>query len=264
MKSIFINIIVLIFATILSTQSVMAETYIREYFYEASETDSKVSSRNKALSQIKTLFLEELGTRINSDFSYQVNENGNVKATSKIDTFSSGVTQLKILEEDWNGDTYYVKCEIKADENEVKKLLKSQLDKTQELSKQFICSGVDNDFNWKVDYKLIETSEGQVFDGNSGRQLEVKKSNPAHLSVIDEYQSINDVQTFSKFSNKVSLKINRITGEFKALYLGDNPSFKKNLLATQKDGTLYKSNDSDKGFRMTRLAQINSTCLKAE
>ena len=42
-------------------------TYIKEYHYQASELDSKVTSRSVALAQVKKLLLEELGTYLISE-----------------------------------------------------------------------------------------------------------------------------------------------------------------------------------------------------
>jgi hypothetical protein len=46
----------------------MAEikTFLKEYTYQASEMDSKVSCRAIALEQVKRLLLEELGTYLES------------------------------------------------------------------------------------------------------------------------------------------------------------------------------------------------------
>jgi hypothetical protein len=99
------------------------KTFIREYIYKASETDSKVSSRQKALQEVKALLIEELGTYVESYVNYQVTEENNKITkdffTNEIKTLSAGTTELIILEENWDGYEYYVKSEIKADPNEI-------------------------------------------------------------------------------------------------------------------------------------------------
>lgn len=52
----------------LSPNSALAETktFQREYTYQASEADSKLSARAIALEQVKRLLLEELGTYLES------------------------------------------------------------------------------------------------------------------------------------------------------------------------------------------------------
>ncbi len=107
--------------------------FIREYYYKAGETDSKVSSRQKALREVKALLIEELGTYVESYVNYQVVE-ANKKITkdfftSEIRTLSSGITETKILEESWNGYEYYVKAQITADPEEVVRRINETLSK---------------------------------------------------------------------------------------------------------------------------------------
>ena len=52
------------FIGLLFSQSLRAEIYIREYTYNASEADSKLSSRTIALDQVKIILLQEIGTHI--------------------------------------------------------------------------------------------------------------------------------------------------------------------------------------------------------
>jgi len=99
------------------------KTFIREYFYKASETDSKVTSRQKALTEVKALLIEELGTYVESYVNHVVaDKNGVITKdffTNEIKTLSTGTTETKILEERWDGYEYYIKAEIMADPEEV-------------------------------------------------------------------------------------------------------------------------------------------------
>lgn len=99
------------------------KTFIREYIYKASETDSKVSSRQKALTEVKALLIEELGTYVESYVNHEItDENGVITKdffSNEITTLSTGTTETKILEEHWDGYEYYVKAEIIADPEEV-------------------------------------------------------------------------------------------------------------------------------------------------
>lgn len=108
------------FATKMAAQE---KTFVREYFYKASETDSKVSSRQKALTQVKAFLVEELGTYVESYVNYTVTEENDVITkdffTNEIKTLSAGTIQTTILEERWDGYEYYVKASIVADPEEV-------------------------------------------------------------------------------------------------------------------------------------------------
>ncbi|WHZ07659.1 MAG: hypothetical protein OJF59_001412 [Cytophagales bacterium] len=99
------------------------KTFIREYIYKASETDSKITSRQKALIEVKTLLIEELGIYVESYVNHLVkDENGAITKdffTNEIKTLSAGTTETKIIEERWDGYEYYIKAEIIADPEEV-------------------------------------------------------------------------------------------------------------------------------------------------
>ncbi len=98
------------------------KTFIREYTYIAGETDSKVSARQKALSQVKILLLEELGTYIETWANYNVIEGEEINDSffkQEIKTISAGITETKVIDETWNGYEFYVKAQIEADPNEV-------------------------------------------------------------------------------------------------------------------------------------------------
>ncbi len=53
---------------LLGTLLLEAKSYIRDYTYNASENDSKVSARKAALGQIQRLLIEEVGISVRSDF----------------------------------------------------------------------------------------------------------------------------------------------------------------------------------------------------
>ncbi|NOU46216.1 MAG: hypothetical protein HOO86_04050 [Bacteroidales bacterium] len=109
------------------------KTFIREYNYKAGETDSKISSRQKALTEVKALLIEELGTYVESYVNYEVAEENNKITrdffTNEIKTLSAGTTETKIIEESWDGYEYYVKAEIAADPEEVLRRINETLSK---------------------------------------------------------------------------------------------------------------------------------------
>lgn len=111
------------------------KTFIREYTYSASEYDSKVNSRGRALEQVKTILLEEVSVYIQSEFTTRskskiVDGNSEVKEydESNISIITAGVTKTEILDEKWNGELYWIKAKITIDENDMK-------DKVAKISK---------------------------------------------------------------------------------------------------------------------------------
>lgn len=106
--------------------SLNAKTFVREYTYKAGEADSKITARTIALEQVKRLLLEEVGLYIHSTITNQEIEANGVtfSLTQKdIQVISAGITQTKVLEEAWNGETYRLKAEIKLDEKDVQRRL---------------------------------------------------------------------------------------------------------------------------------------------
>lgn len=120
-------------------------TFQREYTYQASEADSKLSCRIIALEQVKRLLLEELGVYIESTFEDRcTRENSMTK--NEIITLTAGIVQTEIVAEKWDGQIYWLKARIVADPNEViksvealrknqfmKEALERQKEESQEL-----------------------------------------------------------------------------------------------------------------------------------
>jgi len=108
------------------------KTFIREYTYQASEADSKLSSRSISLREVKRLLLEELGTYLES-----ISEIQNFQLTKdQIFTLTAGIVQTEIVDEKWDGRSYWLKARIAADSDEIIKnidALRRDFAKTKEL-----------------------------------------------------------------------------------------------------------------------------------
>jgi tetratricopeptide (TPR) repeat protein len=94
-------------------------TYQRDYAYQASEADSKLSCRTIALEQVKRLLLEELGTYMESQTevkNYQVSRD-------QIISITAGIVRAEVLNEKWDGKTYVIIAKITADPHQVSKAI---------------------------------------------------------------------------------------------------------------------------------------------
>jgi len=92
-----------------------AKVFVEEYIYQASEADSKISSRVIALEQVKRLLLEKLGTYLESETDVK-----NFHLTKdEIVILTSGIVSAEIIDESWDGKTYYLKAKISADPKDV-------------------------------------------------------------------------------------------------------------------------------------------------
>lgn len=113
------RILLYIFICIISHNVFAQEqTFIKEYTYKASEIDSKVSCRAIAINQLRSQLLNELGVYVQSESILKTSDVGGKFSrdfVENIATISAGITKLEILEERWNGETFWMKASIKVD-----------------------------------------------------------------------------------------------------------------------------------------------------
>ena len=133
-RSLFYICFAITFLLSISSASGFAETktFIKEYTYQASEDDSRNSSRVIALREVKRLLLEELGTYLESETEVK-----NFQLTKdQITTLTAGIVQTEIVAEKWDGRLYWLKSKITADPDKVVQSineLRKDRDKTKEL-----------------------------------------------------------------------------------------------------------------------------------
>jgi tetratricopeptide (TPR) repeat protein len=132
MKKTVSLIIALIFLTSFSSAIAEIKTFIKEYTYQASELDSKSTSRTMALEQVKRLLLEELGV-----FLVSKTDVVNFALTKdQITSITAGIVSAEILDERWDGHNYWLKAKIDADPYVVQQaieVIRNDTKKTSEL-----------------------------------------------------------------------------------------------------------------------------------
>jgi hypothetical protein len=116
---------------------------MKDFTYRASDVDSKNTARENALSQVKILLLEEIGTYIESRFCDIQKECKSGKeqiSTQEIYNLTAGITKTQILKEKWNIEaealTFYISVKMTVDEDDLLKRLqefKKERDKIREL-----------------------------------------------------------------------------------------------------------------------------------
>ncbi|MBF0328582.1 MAG: tetratricopeptide repeat protein [Nitrospirae bacterium] len=94
-------------------------TFTKEYTYQASEFDSKASSRILALEQVKRLILEEIGIFITSETEVKDFH----LTRDQIVTYTAGIVTTFVVDEKWDGKIYWLKATVSADTNEVTKAI---------------------------------------------------------------------------------------------------------------------------------------------
>ena len=97
------------------------KTFIKEYTYQASELDSRTSSRMLALEQVKRLLLEELGVFLTS----QTEVVDSQLTKDKIVSITAGIVSAIVLDETWNGHEFWLKAKIAADPKQVFEAIKA-------------------------------------------------------------------------------------------------------------------------------------------
>ena len=114
-------------ALIISSHSVTAEEkeYVSDYEYQATDYDSKFTSRINAIDGLKTSLLEELGAYVQSVINVNKDSLGNAYMTNDTVQITAGIISLKLLQEEWNRITYYVKGKMRADHDDVLKAVKA-------------------------------------------------------------------------------------------------------------------------------------------
>src|SRR3990172_6162598 len=127
--SLFALALFLILTSVAAAENV---TFIKEYTYMASDIDSKISSRAIALEQTKRALLEQLGTYLVSETEVK-----NFQITKdQVSMLTAGIVSAEIIDERWDGRTYYLKAKISADPKEVAKsvdALRKDAQKSKEL-----------------------------------------------------------------------------------------------------------------------------------
>lgn len=123
-----------------STKLVAQEvTFEREFTYVASEVDSKVDCRAIATNHLRTELLNEVGVYVENEQLLKSADVGGEFSQDYIEnivTLTAGITKLEILEERWNGETFWMKAAITIDKQSLEQSLK-QLIEDRQKAKDF-------------------------------------------------------------------------------------------------------------------------------
>lgn len=134
--------IYVIFLLVTGSAGAEEKIFTKEYSYQASELDSKITCRTNALTQVKRLLLEELGTYLESYASVK-----NFELTKdKIEVLTSGTVKTEVMDEKWDGKSYWIKARLTADPAEVLKSI--------ELSRKNINSTKGNSLTSGKEYRI--------------------------------------------------------------------------------------------------------------
>ncbi len=133
-----LRIVVTIVVSLCWPSFLIADVFVREYTYQASDADSKITARQQALGQLKTLVLQEVGTSLHHVFTSQHNVNGQIDAQETLELITAGISKVNVLDEYWTGTQFYIKARIEVDTHQVMDTLKQRQEKDNRMHQQSV------------------------------------------------------------------------------------------------------------------------------
>jgi len=122
---------------LISTVTTWASTkeFVRDYTYVAGEADSKISSRQMAMQEVKRELLNEIGTHIYSTIDISENSKGEKNTKQDIRAMTAGFVKVEVIEEKWDGYKFYIKARMAADPKEILKRIKELASNDEEKAR---------------------------------------------------------------------------------------------------------------------------------
>jgi tetratricopeptide (TPR) repeat protein len=249
------------------------KTFTRDYTYQASEADSKLSARAIATTEMRNILLREVGEFLHAERTLRQTETSQ-EYSEKTEALTAGIVEMKTLDEQWNGVTYYIKAEMTVDPEDVNRRIAEVLNdkqKTQELeaSRQRIkdaeaeierlkkkLANADNLNNaaLKEAYHYqtgILASNEYITRGNIA--LNNKWEQEAIAEYDKAYAQMPDNEATHRFMGDIYMKLYNNDGDDRAIkcyekYLGTNPDGEKLIFLGDVCEKLAEHYNSQKGF----------------
>jgi len=163
-------------------------TYVKEYTYQASEVDSKLSCRTIAMEQVKRLLLEELGTYLISETAVKDFQ----LTRDRISSLTAGIVMTVILEENWDGKIYFLKAKITTDTDELVRSI-DRIRGNQEESK-----------NWEETRKKTEEALREI----EKLKKEIAEGKGEKVSQEKYAKAVNELNALDWFKKGYVLRYN--------------------------------------------------------
>jgi len=211
------------------SNNLLAETYTREYTYNALPEDDKLTSRIIAVDQVRTLLLQKIGSHIQQ--TIEISEDGSVNSYARkdVEAVTASLTKIDILEEKWDEAGFYIKAKIEADTQPVldalKKYKNDHSENTQHLLKAL-----------KLNEKELQKSREKI--AHLKREMEYSKTSSSDTKTLTKYKTeLNDLATEIIFSEGFEFhqrgEFAEAFKKYKKIAKQDNP------VAQQLLGSLY-------------------------
>jgi len=185
--------IICVFLSLAAPAFAKVVTFEKEYTYQASEIDSKVTSRAIAVEQVKRLVLEELGTYLMAETEVK-----DFRLTKdKVVMLTAGIVQTEILNEKWDGERYYLKARIKADPDEVATSV-DRLRKDTQKSKELEDTKKRADEAFELIEKLKKELETVKSDTNKQKEYAKAADTLSAMDWFDKGIRYSDAKEYDK------------------------------------------------------------------
>jgi len=182
---------------VLYSSSLLAEVYVREYTYKASEADSKITSRTIAIDQVKVLLLQEIGTIIHHEINMTKNGKGNTYASEDVEAITAGMTKFEILEEKWDGYNYYLKAKIEADTKNVLNMLDEYKKANSEDRRQQLEA-------LKTNQRMLKNARKEI--SSLKKQLKNAKNSSQQKILIEKYiEEVDEISVTDLYKKGLKL-----------------------------------------------------------
>jgi superkiller protein 3 len=106
------------------------KTFVRDYTYQAGEADSILTARANATTQLRNILLREVGEFLHTERTVTQDIKSQDYA-EKIEAITAGIVEMKTLDEQWDGATYYIKAEMTVDPKDLERRIAEVLNDKQ-------------------------------------------------------------------------------------------------------------------------------------
>ena len=207
---------------------------VKEYQYNVSDDDSRNSARKKALTQVKVLILEEIGVFVESYLelnSVVADKKYQKYFKEEIKNLTAGIIKTKILDEKFDGKTYYVKASVLVDPDSVSEgiseILKIKANKSEISKLQKLLHSKEKEID-------MRSSETIALQKKITKQELINRAKEQELKTIQKKLSIAERQLhkYNIKENKIRTKLDKILNRInmqtnnvqRVVYQGMTPS----------------------------------------
>lgn len=185
--------------------------FVREYSYIAGEYDSKVTARDNAVEQMRAILLREIGEVVIAEQRRESLSRHNQfiydNYSEKITAITASMVKMEVLQENWNGQIYYIRAKMLIDPSEVSKRASEILQNHKETKalqdkNQQILQEVEK-LNVEISGMKIKMQRNEDFLFGEINEYKMQINN--YLGQIAQLRRINS-ETSTKYDSELSRK----------------------------------------------------------